>query len=371
MTAAEDHEQSQKGRAEELKALATAKKIVKEATGAAAASFLQLTATSTAQLKNMEVVAVVKKLAKKQHSVALQQLASRIAAVVKLGGGQQDVFAKVKELITKMIAKIQKELEEAASAKAYCDEETSKNNAKKAELTEDSDKLTAKIDKASSKSAEVKSEVAELQSELAALAKLQEQMDKVRADENAAWKEASSDLEQAVKGVQGALDVLRDYYGASLLQQPAKPAGHAASGDAGGAIISMLEVAESDFSKELAAINLEEETAQDTYDKTTEENSMTKLVKDQDVKYKTAEYKKLDKEVAELSNDLGSVKTELDAVLQYGEMLAEQCTAKPDTYEDRKARRDAEINGLKDALEVLESETAFVQRRHLRSMRAP
>eukprot|EP00747_Dinoflagellata_sp_TGD_P146443 gnl/TRDRNA2_/TRDRNA2_176692_c8_seq8.p1 gnl/TRDRNA2_/TRDRNA2_176692_c8~~gnl/TRDRNA2_/TRDRNA2_176692_c8_seq8.p1 ORF type:complete len:398 (+),score=171.88 gnl/TRDRNA2_/TRDRNA2_176692_c8_seq8:73-1194(+) len=372
MTAAEDHEQSQKGRAEELKALATAKKIVKEATGAAAASFLQLTATSTAQLKNMEVVAVVKKLAKKQHSVALQQLASRIAAVVKLGGGQQDVFAKVKELITKMIAKIQKELEEAASAKAYCDEETSKNNAKKAELTEDNDKLEAKIDKATSMSAELKSEVGELQSELAAMAKLQAEMDKIREDENAAWKEASGDLEKGVAGIQGALDVLRDYYGAaSLLQQPAAPAGHQASGDAGGAIISMLEVAESDFTKNLAQINEEEEAAQDEYDKVTDENKMTKLVKDQDVKYKTAEYKKLDKEVAELSNDLDAVKTELDAVLTYGEKLADQCTAKPDTYEDRKARRDAEINGLKEALEVLESETAFVQRsKHLRSVRA-
>merc|ERR1719321_2608584 len=128
----------------------------------------------------MEVVAVIKKLAKTQHSIALQQLASRVSAVVKLGGGNADVFAKVKELITKMIAKITKELEEAASAKAYCDEETKKNTAKKDELTEDSEKLTAKIDKAPSKSAELKSQVQELQGELAAMAKLQEEMDTAR-----------------------------------------------------------------------------------------------------------------------------------------------------------------------------------------------
>merc|ERR1719265_442978 len=196
-------------------------------------------------------------------------------------------------------------------------------------------------------------------------------MDKTRTDEKAAYEEASGDLEKGIKGIQGALDVLREYYGASLLQQQAAPGGHEASGDAGGAIISMLEVAESDFSKELAALNLEEETAASEYEKATEENAMTKLVKDQDVKYKTAEYKKLDKEIAELSNDLDSVKTELDAVLDYGEKLADQCTAKPDTYEDRKKRRDAEINGLKDALEVLESETAFFQRpRHLRRVTA-
>merc|ERR1719265_2250635 len=187
-------------------------------------------------------------------------------------------------------------------------------------------------------------------------------MDKTRTDEKAAYEEASGDLEKGIKGIQGALDVLREYYGASLLQQPAAPAAHEASGDAGGAIISMLEVAESDFSKELAAINLEEETAQEEYDKLTEENKMTKLMKDQDEKYKTAEYKKLDKEVAELSNDLEGVTTELTAVLDYGEKLADQCVAKPDTYEDRKKRRDAEINGLKEALETLETEAAFVQR---------
>merc|ERR550514_958862 len=139
----------------------------------------------------MEVIAVIKKLAKAQHSVGLAQLASRVSAVMKLGGGNADVFAKVKELITKMIAKITKEMEEAASAKAYCDEETKKNEAKKSELQEDNDKLEAKIDKATSKSAETKAQVQELQDELAAMAKLQSEMDAIRADENAAWKEAS------------------------------------------------------------------------------------------------------------------------------------------------------------------------------------
>merc|ERR1719235_778276 len=101
---------------------------------------------------------------------------------------------------------------------------------------------------------------------------------------------AKEDLEKGVKGIGAALQVLRDYYGgASLLQQPSPPAGHSASGDAGGSIISMLEVAESDFSKELAAINLEEDQAAEAYEKTTQENKMTKLQKDQDEKYKTAE----------------------------------------------------------------------------------
>ena len=41
---------------------------------------------------------------------------------------------------------------------------------------------------------------------------------------------------------------------------------------------------------------------------------------------------------------------------------AANCIAKPESYEERKARRESEVNGLKEALSILESETAFMQR---------
>merc|ERR1719463_13843 len=374
MTTAQDHEISLKGRAEELAALAKATEIVKEATGAAA-SFLQIKVASKlstrADLAKLEVVTAVKKLAQTQHSAALAQLASRISAAVRLGSSSgDDVFAKVKSLITDMIAKLQKEAAEEADAKAYCDEETAKNDEKKGELTDDTDKLKAKIDQATAKSANLKSEVAALQKDLAELASLQSEMDKMRADENAAYVVVKADLEKAVTGVGAALKVLREYYGsASLVQQPSPPSTHSASGDAGGSIISMLEVAESDFSKNLAQANMEEEDAQSTYDKQTQENKTTKTMKEQDAKYKAAEAKSLDKSVSELSSDLAGAQTELDAVLEYRAKLDEKCVKQPETYEERKARREAEIKGLKDALQILETEAAFLQRpRHLRRM---
>ena len=106
-----------------------------------------------------------------------------------------------------------------------------------------------------------------------------------------------------------------------------------------------------------------EATAQSEYDKVSQENKITKTTMSQDAKYKSQEATSLDKEVSELSSDKQTTSTELSAVLEYYGKLKDRCVAKPESYADRKARRAAEIAGLKEALDVLENETAFVQRK--------
>merc|ERR1719248_282550 len=176
---------------------------------------------SRTDLKNAEVVNMVKKLAKEHHSAALAQLASRIGSVIRYGAADgDDVFAKVKGLITDMIAKLEAEAKAEATEKAYCDEEMSKTEAKKAELEGVISKLTSKIDLAAAKSAELKDEVKVLQAELAKLAKTQAEMDSIRAEEKAAYDTAKAELTQGIAGVQKALGVLRDYYqGSAALVQ--------------------------------------------------------------------------------------------------------------------------------------------------------
>merc|ERR1719331_871782 len=159
MAAAEEFELSTKSRGEELKALATAKKVIQETTGGAAGqsygfsqlSFLQV--ASSADLAKIEAVRFVRDLARKSKAPALAQLASRMESAVRLGAaGGNDPFAKVKGLITDMIATLEPEAEEDATQKAYCDKEMSETTAKKDELTAESDKLSTKIaqDKAAS-----------------------------------------------------------------------------------------------------------------------------------------------------------------------------------------------------------------------------
>jgi len=319
----------------------------------------------------------VKKLAREQHSAALAQLASRISTLIRYAGHSgDDPFVKVKGLINDMIAKLMKEAEAEASEKAYCDEEMSKTKAKKDELNADIEKLTAKIDKATTASVGLKEDVKELQKELAELQESWAEMDKIREETHAAFVQAETDLSQGLEGVRMALQVLRDYYGAkeeallqdngkfdAFMQQPAAPEKHDKSSGAGGGIISMLEVAESDFAKNLAEEEAEEEAAEEEFQKQTQENKIMKTQKEQDVKYKTKEFTALDKEVAELSGDRDGAQTELDAVLEYYEKIKDRCIAKPEPYEERKRRREAEIAGLKEALTILEGQAFFLQRR--------
>merc|ERR1719395_179102 len=328
-----------------------------------------------ADLANSEVINLVKKLARDQHSAALAQLASRIAVVVRYGGKDgADPFAKVKGLISDMITKLEKEAEEEATEKAYCDEQMAKTEAKKADLEATIAKLTNKIDRAAARSASLKEEVVELEAELAELAKTQAEMDKIRSEENANFKVAKAELTQGLTGVRKALGVLRDYYGgaAALVQedasfdaamkQPAVPQQHEKAGGAGGSIINILEVCESDFANNLSKEETEEADAVSEYEKTTQENKVTKTTKTQDAKYKSAEAASLDKTISELSGDRDTSSTELSAVLEYYGKIKERCIAKPETYEERKARREAEIEGLKKALSILESEAAFMQK---------
>merc|ERR1712066_749590 len=157
--------------------------------------------------------------------------------------------------------------------------------------------------------------------ELAALAKLQAEMDKIRQESHAAFVQAKADLELGLQGVRQALTILREYYGgaSALVQQPmpAKPELHTAATGAGNSIIGILEVVESDFAKNLAKETTEEDDAEAEYQKVTQENKVTKTLKDQDVKYKTQEYTGLDKNIAAMTADRETANTELSAVMDY------------------------------------------------------
>jgi len=372
MEKAEEFEAETKSRGQELKALAEAKRVIKEASMGAeeiayglnqrgAVSLLQVARASGAP--RFQALRFVRDLAKKHKSPALAQLASRMEFAIAHSSGD-DVFAKVKGLIKDLIERLLDQAAADASHKAYCDKELAESNEKKEDLSDELAKLTADIDSKTARSTQLKDEVAKLQEDLQKLAATQAEMDKIRGEEHELYLSQKKEMEEGLEGVKLGLKILKEYY--------ASEKEHEAAEGAASGIIGLLEVVESDFSKSLAEIISNEETAAAEYDRTTKENEILKATMEQDVKYKSKESLDLDNAIAELSSDREGVTAELNAVLETLKHLEDQCIAKPETYEERVARREAEIAGLKEALEILSGEVALMQKgsttrlRHLR-----
>merc|ERR1719502_701292 len=87
------------------------------------------------------------------------------------------------------------------------------------------------------------------------------------------------------------------------------------------------------------------------------DNKASKAAKEAEVKASMSEIKSLTVTL----EDNGMTQKELDAVLEYIDKLKPQCEEKVMSYAEKKARREAEIAGLKEALEILSSEIALLQ----------
>merc|ERR1719482_37876 len=122
----------------------------------------------------------------------------------------------------------------------------------------------------------------------------------------------------------------------------------------------MLEVAEGDFSKLLADAEAAESAAQATFDKLTQDNKVAKTTKQQDAAGKQSEVKQLEVALSNYKEDHATLSDEMTAVLNYLDKLKPQCETKVMSYAERKAKREQEIAGLKEALTILSGD-AFVQ----------
>merc|ERR550537_1162433 len=151
------------------------------------------------------------------------------------------------------------------------------------------------------------------------------------------------------------------FYEGALVQVSAKtaragkapPSFGGAKTDSGSTIISVLEMAEEDFTTLLAETEGDEDEAVKAYDKLTQENKVSRASKDAEAKAKASEVKTLKVTLENAKEDHASVSAELDSVNAYLEKLKPECESKAMSYGERKAAREAEIEGLKSALVIL------------------
>merc|ERR1719484_67290 len=335
----------QKDAAEELAAIAKAKEVLESGVKV----FLEVSSKTRskngeASAKRDRVIAILSKL--EDHSYFFTQIKSEARA-----GGP---FDKVKGLIEDMISRLQTEAAEEADAKAFCDKETSESKAKQAKLTAKSDKSQVRIEKATATIAELKEQIKALQEQMAEMDAAQAEATALRTKENEEYMKASQEYKESAEAVANAIAVLTDYYSSgSFVQTKEAPELGGAKTDIADTIMSMLEVAESDFTTLLAESEASEKEAQSSYDKLTKQNTETKAANTQEVKGKEGEVKSQETALLNYKEDFATTGKELDAVLAYLDKLKPQCETKVMSYAERVAKREAEIEGLKEALEIL------------------
>merc|ERR1719387_382755 len=284
---------------------------------------------ATVDPTRQRLVEKLKTMSSKFGSYAFMQLA---------GAAVSDPFVKIRGLIEEMIAKLLKEAQEEATQKAFCDKEMGKSKASQKEKTMTLDKLQTRIDKATARTAELTEAIKTLEEEVATLDAAVAEATKLRTEEKETNTKAIKDFGDAAAATEKAIKVLKDFYdNAALIQTSTKtrvvsddsddaPEFGSAKGDAGSVIIGILEMSNEDFVKLHSETSTAEEEAAEQYEKLMGDSKVSKAAKEAE-----------------------------DKVMSYAE---------------KKARREAEIAGLKEALEIL-SETSFVQTsRHLRRVNA-
>merc|ERR1719265_946231 len=290
--------------------------------------------------KRSKLVGQLKNLGHKLNSYAMMELASSAAA---------DPFEKIKGLISDMIAKLVTEANEEASQKSFCDEEKAKSAKEKDAKSMRADDLQSRLDTATSAKASREQDIKELQKEIAELDASVSAATEIRSEEKATYLKASADFKGAASAVEEAIHVLKVFYAStSFVQVKGKAQSESDT------IIAILENSGAEFTKMYMEAETVETAAADAYEKLLEESKVTKAAKTAEVGAAESEVKSLQVAIQNGGEDLKMVAKELDAIMSYIEKLKPQCEVKVITYEEKKAKREAEIEGLKEALSILE-----------------
>jgi hypothetical protein len=333
----------QKSVADELAAVAKAKEVL--SSGVSVLLQVQRSVDDPDAEKRQRVTTILRNLAQEGHIYALSQLASEAA---------QDPFAKVKGLIESMIDRLMREAAEESDQKMFCDTEMAKSRGKQKDLAARADMHSVRIEKTEAGKAKLKEAISTLTTEISEIDAGMKEATDLRMQQKTEFDASSAEYKQSADAVANAIQVLQAYYSSgSFVQTGQAPVLGGARTDIGSTIISMLEVAESDFTQLLSEATAAETAASTAFEKLSLKNKFARAAKIEEVKGKTSELKTLEMNLLNYKEDRETTGKELDAVLAYLDKLKPQCETKVVSFGERKARREADIAGLKEALAIL------------------
>merc|ERR1712241_1407316 len=361
---ATDFESRQQLRTEELEAIAKAIEII--SSGAVSGNADKYLPTLVQKSKSLAALRADSQ-SKAQSQVALflqskaKELGSRVLTAVA-GRVADDPFRKVKKMIKDLITRLMEEANEEAEHKGWCDTELSTNEQTRKEKTEAVETLHAEIDQLEASVAKLTEEISDLTKAVAELDAAMAKATTIRQEEKEKNEQTISDSAEAQTAVAQALTVLKEFYAkageaTAFVQQPEIfDSPYKGMQSENGGVIGMLEVIESDFARLEADTKAAEAAAQKEYDTLMTDSKVDKEAKATDIEHKTAKKTGGEQALTVKKSDLEGTQKELDAALAYFDKLKPSCVEAGVSYEDRVARREAEIQSLKEALRILNGE---------------
>jgi len=297
-------------------------------------------------------------------------------------------FAKVKQMISDLITRLEDEAAAEAGQKEWCDDEMATATSNRDAAQREVESLTALKTEKSSLVDSLTEQITTLSQEIADLQKALNEDTVLREADQVTNKRTVADATAGEAAVSNAIDILNSFYNPSFIQQApsntadgyerfvAEGAGsdgktvddmapgagdmgeYGGKTDASKSIIGLLEVIKSDFENSITKTNAAEDAAQGAYD--TFKSDTETDISDKGTLKGT---KESEKETAELdiSQADADLKTQNEALqLAKDELtkLKPVCVDSGMSYKERTERRLQEVDALKQALKMLQ-ETDF------------
>lgn len=342
-------------------------------------SFLQVarvTATSLAMLRSVnhaeemakeEVSDLLRKRSRQLHSALLDMLAERAVT---------DSLSKVRDMIADMVKNLEQEVASMTKQSSFCAAELKENAATRKSKTDDVEELKAKVDGIKAQRMQLEAEIKALTKSLTeittAAAKVTDQRFKAKAENNATMQNAKDSQE----AVNQAIFALREFYDSQAVNPsftqigdegeaspsgPSMPSGQYPGMDAGSGVIQFLEMAATSYAEMLAQAEEQERLEQSEYQKFMSESKVSQALKEKDKEYKQIQMDEKATELRQMSEDLKVTQTELKQALDYWETLKPQCTNTADSYKQRAAKQQREIDTLQEVLDTINLLTGAVK----------
>jgi len=304
-------------------------------------------------------------------------------------------FAKVKQMISDLITRLEEEAAAEADQKAWCDENM-------ATATSDRDTAQMEIEKLNALMAEknaLKDSLAEdittLSTEISDLTKGLNEETVLRETEKDENDKTLAESQAGLAAVEGAIEVLNAFYNPGSFIQKQKPSNTAegydrfvAEGagsdgktvddmapgagdmgeyggkkDASNSIIGLLEVIKSDFENTISKTTTDEEAAVAAYEDFKSETETSIGDKGTLKDTKTDDKTTAELDITQAEADLKLQKEDLDNALDELVKLKPVCVDSGMSWEERTARREQEVESLKNALKILqETDFGFMQK---------